>query len=263
MPHKQQITSPNSAAGHLRLGLLACLALSIGCSASVNVKRLGQVNRVAIIGYSLQKETKDDDGMMALVKVAQKAASGDFFGSGQAAYGYALLRRDMAKDTGWVILPQEEVKNNEVYKKLLEKHSGAMSALAKVGGQATPEGILNPNAAHGLSGEERRQLMASLKVDAVMYVGSRITPLESFSLGPVEWTRYKSMAWIYAYDGQSNDAIWQDNGANGESTKSIVTYDLPHVGEVGEDPEPMLMKALELSYKALMRRYQEAKKKGS
>lgn len=244
----------------IRSILLPLLALAVGCSASVNVKRMTPVKRVAVIGFSLEKEEPQAEGMAALVNLAQKAASGDFFGSAQAAWGYELVRQRLGDGTGWTIIPMAEVAASPIYQKLAKEKEGTISALNKLGGLASPDGVMDHFTALDLDTDERRMLMKELKVDALMSLGTRIRELNTVSIGPLSVRRYRSTARVQVHDGVDKELIWEDGGAIGESSGDVVSYDLGNLGELGEDPEPMLMKALELSCVELIKRYRDAMK---
>lgn len=115
----------------IRLMLIPLLMLAVGCSASVNVKRLSQVKSAAIIGFSVD----DQDGV---------SDESNPFGAAQASQAYEALRQQLSAGTGWTITPQADVVANPVYQKTVKDESGAMSALRKLVGDDARRHLANP-----------------------------------------------------------------------------------------------------------------------
>jgi len=240
-----------------------------GCATTtVNRAKIDSVDRIAIIGFQGVYDVKDPDerkkGTFARIANAAsdiaRDASGDEDEQLREAlnYSYDELGRVVGNATGLEFLPRQTVADNAWYR-------SELGARGKTPGfdLSTADGVIGQPLLLNLTESEREAFMSNLGVDAValariiwltgstqesgiagyMPGGKRIRPLANIQF--VAWQR------------GSPDPIWSESGVRGCPT----VEGIEDAGGISVTPDmaPILMKASDLGYAALIARYHEAR----
>ena len=247
----------------LLLPITISLLLPACATTRVDLARTQAVKRVAVAGFSVPQQVPSG---MSVLGNSDDRTVGWGIGIGEPARHsedmYEALLRTLHKEFRWQVLPQDKLTKNTSYSALYQRvMKGIQNRPPIAAGMHAygAQGVADAFPLERLSLGERQELLSKLGVDALVAATVTVKLAEGGGLkrlyGGGDYKPYAEIRFSL-YDGKTQEAIWTDVAARGETASEGVSHVLGGVADV-KTLNRIAVGAAESSYRTLVKRYRK------